>query len=195
MYDKWSVLRIETVINHPYDFKVLRFKTDKRGKRGGTWVPMNKGIQNLRRYVEVGTAANRRYLEALTSAKPTQRAIAELDQICGGLVVEGTRYPRWNPVEQHDCDIFRAVLAGEHAISGFRNRDLQAHLYRTAATAPDEAKRRCSRACRIIGKLRGHRLVAKVPGSRLYRVTARGHRVMSAALRFRHVDFPMAMAA
>ena len=195
MYDKWSVLRIETVINHPYDFKVLRFKTDKRGKRGGTWVPMNKGIQNLRRYVEVGTAANRRYLEALASAKPTQRAIAELDQICGGRVIEGARYPKWNPVEQHDCNIFGAVLAGEHAISGFRNRDLQTYLYRTAATASDEAKRRCSRVCRIIRKLRGHGLVAKVPGSRLYRVTARGHRVMSAALRFRHLDFPMAMAA
>jgi hypothetical protein len=195
MYDKWSVPRIETVINYPYDFKVLRFKAGNRGRRRGTWVPMNKGIQNLRRYVEVGAAANRRYLDALTSVRPTQRAIAELDHICEGRVVDGARFPKWNPVAEHDCQIFRAVLAGEHAISGFRNRDLQARLYRMAAAAPDEAKRRCSRVCRIIAKLRGHGLVAKVPGSRLYRVTSRGHRVMSAALRFRHLEFPEAVAA
>jgi hypothetical protein len=195
MYDKWSVLRIETVINHPYDFKVLRFKADKRGKRRGTWVPMNKGIQNLRRYVEVGASANRRYLDALASVRPTQKAIAELDHLCESRIVDGTRLPKWNPVGEHDCEIFRAALAGEHAITGFRNRDLQARLYRTPAATPDEAKRRCSRVCRIIAKLRGHGLIAKVPGSRLYRVTLRGHRVMSAALRFRHLDFPNAAAA
>jgi hypothetical protein len=37
--------------------------------------------------------------------------------------------------------------------------------------------------------------VAKVPGSRLYRVTERGHRVMGLAIRFRLLDFPQALAA
>jgi hypothetical protein len=31
-------------------------------------------------------------------------------------------------------------------------------------------------------KLRGHRLIAKVPRARRYRVTSHGHRVMTAAL-------------
>jgi hypothetical protein len=46
-----------------------------------------------------------------------------------------------------------------------------------------------------IAKLRGHGLLAKVPGSRLYRVTERGHRVMGLAIRFRQLDFPNTMAA
>ena len=59
MYDKHgSVLRIETVINHPYEFKVRRW-----GKRGDQWVldwyPMAKRVCNLYRYREVSLAANR----------------------------------------------------------------------------------------------------------------------------------------
>ncbi len=87
------------------------------------------------------------------------------------------------------------ALAGEHTIHGFRNRDLQTHLYPAPAQSSPEAKTRCSRVSRIIAKLRGHGLVAKVPGSRLYRVTERGHRVMGLAIRFRLLDFPQALAA
>ena len=186
---------METVINNPYEFRVLRFEKDKRGRRRGRWMRMGKGIQNLPRFVEVGSAANRRYLDALAVVKPTTGAIVELDGLCRGRVVRGRRHARFNPVAQGDCQLFAAVLAGAHAINGFRNRDLQAHLYSRPADTPDEARRRCNRVCRLIAKLRGHHLVAKVPGSRLYRVTSRGNRVMTAALRFRHADFPEAMAA
>jgi hypothetical protein len=59
------------------------------------------------------------------------------------------------------------VRAGEHALHGFRNWDLQARLYSGPAQSPLELKSRCARVSRIIAKLRGHGLVAKVPGSRL----------------------------
>ena len=49
---------------------------------------------------------------------------------------------------------------------------------------------------RLIAKLRGHGLIAKVKDSRLYRVTARGVRLMSAAIHCRNKDFPgFALAA
>jgi hypothetical protein len=195
MYDKWSVLRIETVINNPIDFRVLRFEKDRRGRRRGRWMRMGKGLQNLPRYLQVGEGANHRYLAALAEVKPTRRTIAELDQLCRGRVVDGRRHPRLNPVAEHECQVFAATLAGEHAIHGFRNRDLQARLYSVPVKSPNEAKLRCNRVCRLIRKLRGHGLVAKVPASRLYRVTPRGQRIMAAALRFRHADFPNAVAA
>jgi hypothetical protein len=195
MYDKWSVLRVETVINNPSDFRVLRFEKDEKGRPRGRWVPMGKGIQNLWRYLEVGEAANGRYLDALAEVKPSGRAIAELDSLCCGRVVDGKRHPRFNPVADADCRIFEAVLAGEHMIAGFRSRDLQARLYAGPVHSPGDARRRTQRVCRLIAKLRGHGLAAKVPGSRLYRVTLKGHRVMAAALRFRHLEFPNAAAA
>ena len=73
-------------------------------------------------------------------------------------------------------------MAGQHAIIGFRNNDLTSRLYRKPAHDQDEAHRRCQRVSRLIVKLRGHGLVAKVPRVRLYRVTPYGRRVMTAAL-------------
>jgi hypothetical protein len=195
MYDKWNVLRIETVINNPYEFTVLRFFTDRRGRRRGRWMRMAKGIQNLGRYLQVGEAANRRYLDALAQVRPTGQIVAKLDQLCRPHVVDGRHCSRLNPVSPKDCQLFEAAMAGEHHIVGLRNRDLVARIYRSAAASPQEAKRRCARASRLIAKLRGHGLLAKVPSQRLYRVTPLGHRVMSAALRFRHLEFPAAMAA
>jgi len=195
MYDKWSVLRVETVINNPLDFRVVRFEKDTKGRKHGRWVRMGKGVQNLSRYLEVGEAANRRYLDALAEVRPCRRTITELDELCRGRIAGGRRYARLNPVGEDDCQVFAALLDGANAISGFRNRDLQARLYSRDASSSLETRRRCNRVSRLITKLRGHGLVAKVPGRRLYRVSLRGHRVMGAALRFRHVDFPEALAS
>jgi hypothetical protein len=62
----------------------------------------------------------------------------------------------------------------EFTITGFRNRDLQAKLFDTVPRDNREARRRTHQTSRLIAKLRGHRLIAKVGKSRLYRVTARG---------------------
>jgi hypothetical protein len=78
----------------------------------------------------------------------------------------------------------------EFAITGFRNRDLQAKLFDTAPRDDREARRRTHRTTsRLIAKLRGHRLIAKIGKSRLYRVTARGIKAMWPAIRFRKNDF------
>ena len=195
LYDKWSVLRVETVINRPCDFRVLRIKQGEQGQKRYCYAAMTKSLRNLWRYLQVGEAANRRYLDALAAAKPTQHTIAELDRLCRGRIVNGQRYPRLNPVAKDQHQIFCGVLAGEHSIQGFRNRDLQARLYLFPAKSVTEAKSRCARVSRIIAKLRGHGLLAKVPGSRLYRVTDRGQRVMGLAIRFRRLEFPTAMTA
>ena len=55
MYDKFGpelVLRIETVINNPREFRVRRWRT-REGRRELAWCPMNKSvISNLYRYRE-----------------------------------------------------------------------------------------------------------------------------------------------
>ena len=71
-----SCLRVETVINNPYEFKVRRKKED-----GTKWCPMNKGISNLYAYAAKALAANQRYLDAL-SGVGTQNALDKIDDIC-----------------------------------------------------------------------------------------------------------------
>jgi hypothetical protein len=86
--------------------------------------------------------------------------------------------------------LFRAALAGEHAIRGFRNADITHRLYQRPATDRAEAHRRCERVSRLIVKLRGHGLVAKIPRARRYRVTHYGHHVMTAAITIHDENFP-----
>jgi len=193
MYDKASVLRVETTINNPREFKVLRVRTDETGARSRRWEPMNKGVANFWRYSQVARQSNRRYLEAMACAQPKGEAVAQLDRLCRSRVVRGTRIARFNPVAPDDCDLFRAVLHGDHAIRGFRNRDLQRLLYSSPPPSRAEQRRRSARLTRQLTKLRGHGLIRKVKNSHLYRPTAKGLRLMSAAVHYRSTLFPEAL--
>lgn len=195
MYDKWSVLRVETTINNPREFKVLRVVTTPRGQISRRWVPMGKGVANLWRYAQVGEQANRRYLEALAQVETKGEIVEELDRLCQSRTVEGKRFASFQPVSPRVAQVFQAVLSGQHVLNGLRNRDLTAILEPTPPADRQAALRQCARTSRLLAKLRGHGLIAKVPGSRLYRVTDRGYRIMGAVLRFRGVDFPKAFAA
>jgi hypothetical protein len=189
MYDKSSVLRIETTINNPREFKVLRVRPTRNG-RSRRWCPMAKGVANIWRYSQVAKQSNQRYLNALAQFQPKDEPISCLDRLCRPRRVRGRRYARFNPITREDGALFRATLSGDHIINGFRNRDLQARLYANPARTKEERRRRSARTSRQIRKLRGHGLVAKVPGCRLYRVTDYGNQVMSAAIEYRDRVFP-----
>jgi len=188
LYDKWSVLRVETTIHNPREFKTLR-----RVQGSLRWMPLPKGVAYFWRLNEIGQSANARFLEALASVHPTHQAVAELDRLSRSRIVGYQRSARFNPLSAQDTRLFAAALSGRHLLNGFRNRDLTGLL--GVPPAGTDIRRRRERTSRLIAKLRGHGLIATVPRSRLYRVTPRGHRIMSAVIRFRHVDFPQAFAA
>ncbi len=189
-YDHQNVLRIETTINNPREFKVLRV-IDQNGEKQHRWRPMGKSVAHFWRYAQVADAANRRLIDALANAPLTGEATQELDELCRSQDQGGTRVPRFHPVDAHTVLLFIAVRSGEFAITGFRNRNLQAKLFDTAPTDDREARRRTHQTSRLIAKMRGHRLITKVGQSRLYRVTARGLKAMWPAIRFRKSDFPL----
>jgi hypothetical protein len=189
LYDHANVLRVETTINNPQEFRVLR-PVGEGPTQQMRWCPMRKGVANFWRYAQVAHAANGRLLEALADAPLKGQATAELDGLCRSRRLRGRRIARFNPVDQETGALFVAVLCGDFMINGFRNRDLQAKLYPNPPRSAAEAKRRTQRVSRLIAKLRGHRLLAKVKNARLYRVTPRGIKAMWPAIRFRRRDFP-----
>lgn len=190
-YDPANILRIETTINNPREFRVLRVFDTPHGKQR-RWLPMGKGVANFWRYAQVGSQSNARYLEALAHAQPVGKAIADLDRLCQPHTKQGKRYARFHPIAAEDCQLFAAVLRGEQALNGFRNKDLQAQLYPTPARTRREQRQRSARCSRWLAKLRGHGLIAKVKDQRLYRVTPQGQRLMAAALWCRNKEFPTA---
>jgi len=197
-YDHLNVLRIETPfdklrasINNPAEFKILR-PADEQGQEQSNdrWCHMRKGVSNFWRYSQVASAANARLIDALASAPLQSDANDALDRICRSHEVAGRHIAAFNPILPETVAFFVAVLSGEFFISGFRNRDLQQKLFPSKPANRAEATRRTHHVSRLISKLRGHHLVAKVKNSRLYRVTSLGVSAMWSAIRFRKVDFP-----
>lgn len=193
MYDKYNVLRIETTINNPREFKIFKTVTDKNGKTSQRWMPMGKSVANLYRYFQVGTQSNQRYLVALAQFQPQSKQIKELDLLCQSTKGKnGKHVAKLNPITEKDCNIFSAVMSGEFIINGFRNKHLVKKLFQKAD--PHLEKRYRERVSRLLSKLVGHGLISRVRNSRLYRVTKKGFSVMAAALRYRNKDFPILLS-
>jgi hypothetical protein len=113
MYDKWSVLRIETTIDNPREFKILR-----RVRGSLRWMRMAKGVTNFWRLNQLGQSANARFLQALGSIQPTHQAAVELDRLSRGRIVGHKRVARLNPVSPDNARLFAAALHGRHLLNG-----------------------------------------------------------------------------
>ena len=188
MYDKHgSVLRIETVINHPYEFKVRR-----RGKRQGKevmgWFPMAKGVSNLYRYREVSRSANHRYLDALAPVEDPRRARKELHSLARSARKNGRSYRGFNPALDEDVRLFAAVMRGEHMISGFCNKHIR-HELLGHTKDQSEIRRQSARISRLLKRLHVHGLIRKIPHSYRWRVTVRGGRIMSMILKLHYEKY------
>jgi hypothetical protein len=78
IYDKGSVLRVESTVTKPANFKVYRsLEGDPQGPKD--WRSMRLGIADLHHRGELGQAANERYLQALADVHDTTplRQLAE----------------------------------------------------------------------------------------------------------------------
>lgn len=194
MYDKHGlVLRVETVINDPKDFRVRR-KSIRKGKPLMAWRPMAKGVANLYKYAEVAFAANRRYLDAL--------AVIDDPAAAGQLICKSTRSIRkgsrsfrgFNPAAEQDVRLFSAVMRGEHAIRGFRNHDVRQVMF--PAPINKQTERRYSAAVsRMLKRLHVHGLIAKTPRSRRWKLTTKGQLLMSMAIKHHQRFYPETIEA
>jgi len=174
LYDKQgSVLRAETTINHPKDFKVYRRKAGQTGGKPG-WHSLRKSVADLARRAEVSQKANERYLEAL-AAVDDSRSLRELTEpLCRATRWKGQRVRALNPLSPDDSRLLAAVIRGEFAINGLRNRDLCPILYVGVAGSAAEQRRRSAAVTRKLRLLRAHGLMHKVPHTHRYTVSPQG---------------------
>lgn len=193
MYDKHGcVLRVETVINHPYEFRVRR-QGIRRGRQVVDWFPMQKRVTNLWRYAEVALRANKRYIEALSVVDDPTAAYRTLDQICEPVTRHGRRYRALNPLAPRDLQLFVSILRGEHFLHGFQSRDLARALGWPRPSSPQQRRSLTAKLNRLLRLLRAHALIAKIPHTRRYRPTLRGVTFMTAIIHLRKEALPAAM--
>lgn len=195
MYDKSGlVLRVETVINNPEEFRV-RKKVQRKGRSQTEWVAMRKGVAWLFRYREVSLMANSRYLDALAVVDNPGNAKRDLDRMTTRKKdAAGRGCSGFNPLARQDAELFQAVMDGQHCLRGFTNRDIRTQLASTVhlQTCGQDCRKESSKVSRIFRRFHAHGLIAKIPRTRRWRVTSYGRRVMAAALYLRDHDFPIA---
>ena len=184
-YDKFGlVLRVETVINNPREFKVRRTRT-RNGKPTKVWVPMNKGVTNLASYQSRCRAANDRYLNALSVVNDPTPSYRRVSQLTESKVYQGRRYAGFNPARSEDVKLFQAVLSGDHELRGFHNGDIRSQLYRDTRDR-DVRRRRANAVSRQLKRLHVRGLLAKIPRTRRWRLTTHGRSLLGAIIQLHY---------
>jgi len=187
MYDKaGSVLRVETTLANPKDFKVLRPRRDAPDGELA-WQPLRKGVADLHRRAQVSQRANDQYLDALSVVDDSTPLATLLDQVARPVTVKNKRVRALRTGDPSDIALLEAVARGEFATAGFRNRDIRLLLHADTASAdPDVARRVAARIGRQLRVLRAHGIIKKVQKSHRYTLTARGHQLTAALSAARH---------
>jgi hypothetical protein len=192
MYDKaGSLLRIETTMNNPDRFKVRR----RRPSDGRLdWLPLRRGIADIRRRAAICLAANARYLDALSVVGEATPSHCLLDPVSERVTHHGRPYRALRPISPQEAPLLQTIFRGEFRLQGFTNRDVRTALDSQTAADPIACRRVSARVTRQLRLLRAHRLIKKVSGTHLYRITKRGEAIISTALRFRETDMALLAA-
>jgi hypothetical protein len=179
LYDKQgSVLRIESTLNDPRAFKVFR------AAEGGPenqlkWRPMRKSVVDFQRRAQVSNASNERYLRALAQVDSPKVLRDCVKEICQPVVKRNQRYRALHPFGD-DAQLLATLGRGEFNLNGFRNRDLQQHIFESAAGSAAEQRKRSAHVTRKLRLLRGHGLIKKVPKTHRYQLTDKGRELVVA---------------
>jgi len=177
MYDKYGIiLRIETSTNNVSHLQCVREVRHRNGQTTRKRAPMLKSIYSLYPLAKLCQAANRRYLEYISSFDDPSQGITHLHKVSRDVSVENRNYKGFNFFSAEDLSLFTVLCRGEFNISGLRNKDLRHYLpWSTGKTS------------RMLKRLRLHGLVKRVAGSYKYYLTKLGKRVILAGFQVKEL--------
>jgi hypothetical protein len=178
MYDKHAlVLRIETTANDVSFFKHRREVHRRDGSTEMKVAPLQKSIYSLPLLAKLLADANRRYIDFISAIDDPTSAMRDLEKVSRPARDNGRSWRGFNLFHGDDLDLFRVILRGEFNISGFKNKDIRAHM----------PGRTPSQISRLITRLRKHGLIKKIRNVYKYYLTKLGLRVVLTALKLREM--------
>lgn len=191
MYDKYSVLRIETTINNSRAFKI---------RSQGKWLPMGKSISNMYRIAEISQKCNERYLNSLAVLNCNTKLDKEIESLCNTKITKlsaknsecaARPYGAFNLLRDSTCKLFNTLMNGAYSITGFTRKEIIQALINIKAFKTSELndmKKLVGKVTRLLAKLRAHGLITKYPNTFKYRVTQKGQEIISRILLFKKMD-------
>src|SRR3984893_14087851 len=123
MYDKFRlILRIETTVVDVSFFKHYREVEHKDGTRSLAWAEMKKSIYSLAPLRELLLAANRRYLEFISTIDDDKAGTDKLNKLSQPVEENDRSYSGFNNVEAEAEKLSVALHGGVPIISGCQNK-------------------------------------------------------------------------
>jgi hypothetical protein len=178
MYDKFGrILRIETTTLDVTFFQHYREVEQRDGTTAMKYAPMKKTIYSLGALREVLAAANRRYLEFLSSIDDPSDGQTKLRRLSQPLQEDARSYRGFNFFDPQDELLFQVIARGEFNISGFHNQRLRAFLPQLNS----------GQVSRLLKRLRTHGLIKKASRCYKYYLTALGRQVIALGLRLKNL--------
>jgi hypothetical protein len=170
MYDKFRlILRIETTVVDVSFFKHYREVEHKDGTRSMTWAEMKKSIYSLAPLRELLLAANRRYLEFISTIADDKAGTDKLNRISQPVEENDRSYRGFNFFDVADEELFEALSRGEFNISGFQNKDLRRRV----------RGKNTGQVSRLMKRLRTHGMIKKIGRTYKYYLTGLGKQVIT----------------
>jgi len=163
----------------PADLRVRANTCVPDQKPQRAWRPLRRTVTDLPRRAEVSRAANKRYLDALASTHVGTPLGEMAGPLCRPVTHHDRRYRALHPLGK-DAALLAALSRGEWTIAGFRNRDIQQHLYPGQPRDKKAARRRSAAVGRKLRLLRAHGLIRKLPHTHRYVLTDSGRVVLTA---------------
>jgi hypothetical protein len=178
MYDKFRlILRIETTVVNVSFFKHYREVEHKDGTGSMAWAEMKKSIYSLAPLRELLLAANRRYLEFISTLEDDRAGADKLNKISRSIEENDRSYRGFNFFDPEDEELFESLGSGEFNISGFQNKDLR-RLVKGKNTG---------QISRLMKRLRIHSLAKRIGRTYKYYLTSLGKQVIALGLKLKNL--------
>ena len=188
MYDKFRlILRIETTVVNVSFFKHYREVEHKDGTRTMAWAEMKKSIYSLTPLRELLLAANRGYLEFISTIEDDKVGTGKLNKVSQPVEENDRSYRGFNFFDPEDEELFEALGRGEFNITGFQNKDLRLRV----------KGKNTGQVSRLMKRLRTHGLIKKVGRTYKYYLTGLGKQVTALGLKLKnlHIIPELSLAA
>ncbi len=178
MYDKFGlILRIETTVNNVSFFPHYRTVEQRDGRTVIQWARMKKSIYSLPALREALQAANRRYLEFLSTLDDPTAGIDRLQKVSEPVRENERSYPGLNFFSAADQSLIETLARGEFNLRGFQNKSLRAHL----------GEKTSGQVSRLLKRLRLHGLAKKVGHTYRYYLTSLGKHIITTGLKLKNL--------
>jgi hypothetical protein len=178
MYDKLGmILRIEVTVNDVSFFQHYRTVEQRDGSTVTKWAPMKKSVYSLAALRELLLAANRRYLEFLSTLDDPTAGIDRLRKVSEPVCENDRCYRGLNFFPAQDQTLIEALARGEFNLHGLQNKMLRRH----------RGEKTSGPVSRLLKRLRLHGLVKKIGHSYRYYLTVLGKQVIASGLKLKNL--------